>query len=42
MAAMANPVLKGILIEEAVAIGDVCRVGSAVLEVSQGRQPCWS
>ncbi len=29
------------LTEEAVAIGDVFRLGSAVIEVSQGRQPCW-
>lgn len=27
--------------EHNVCIGDVVRVGSAVLEVSQGRQPCW-
>ncbi|MBB6488635.1 MOSC domain-containing protein [Rhizobium lusitanum] len=27
--------------EESVAIGDVFEVGSAVVEVSQGRQPCW-
>ncbi|MBB3999765.1 MOSC domain-containing protein YiiM [Aureimonas pseudogalii] len=29
------------LTEETVAIGDVFRLGSAVIEVSQGRQPCW-
>ncbi len=29
------------LTEEAVAIGDVFRWGQAVVEVSQGRQPCW-
>ncbi len=29
------------LTEENIAIGDVFRLGSAVLEVSQGRQPCW-
>lgn len=27
--------------ESTVAIGDVFRVGGALLEVSQGRQPCW-
>lgn len=27
--------------ETQVAIGDVFRLGSAVIEVSQGRQPCW-
>ncbi|MCP4602985.1 MAG: MOSC domain-containing protein [Proteobacteria bacterium] len=27
--------------EETVCIGDVYRVGKAVLQVSQGRQPCW-
>lgn len=27
--------------ERAVAAGDVFRLGSAVIEVSQGRQPCW-
>ena len=27
--------------EHAVAIGDVFRLGSALIEVSQGRQPCW-
>ncbi|CAH1650989.1 MULTISPECIES: MOSC domain-containing protein [unclassified Chelatococcus] len=27
--------------EAAVAIGDVFRLGSAVVEVTQGRQPCW-
>ncbi|MBS7699686.1 MULTISPECIES: MOSC domain-containing protein [unclassified Chelatococcus] len=27
--------------EATVAIGDVFRLGSAVVEVSQGRQPCW-
>ncbi|GGF68309.1 molybdenum cofactor sulfurase [Azorhizobium oxalatiphilum] len=29
------------LTEEAVAIGDVFELGSAVIEISQGRQPCW-
>ncbi|KQT60741.1 MULTISPECIES: MOSC domain-containing protein [unclassified Aureimonas] len=29
------------LTEETVAIGDVFRLGSSVIEVSQGRQPCW-
>lgn len=29
------------LTEENVAIGDVFELGAAVLEVSQGRQPCW-
>ncbi|MFD2265005.1 MOSC domain-containing protein [Lacibacterium aquatile] len=29
------------LVEADVAIGDVFRLGSALLEVSQGRQPCW-
>lgn len=29
------------LTEDAVAIGDVFRLGTAVIEVSQGRQPCW-
>lgn len=29
------------LCETDVAIGDVFRLGSAVIEVSQGRQPCW-
>lgn len=29
------------LSEDVVAIGDVFEIGSAVLEVSQGRQPCW-
>lgn len=29
------------LTEETVAIGDVFSLGTAVLEVSQGRQPCW-
>ena len=28
-------------LEDAVSIGDVFRVGAAVIEVSQGRQPCW-
>jgi MOSC domain-containing protein YiiM len=28
--------------ESNVAIGDVFRMGSAVFQVSQGRQPCWS
>ncbi|ACK52603.1 MOSC domain containing protein [Methylocella silvestris BL2] len=27
--------------EDSVALGDVFRVGSAVIEVAQGRQPCW-
>ncbi|WP_295812276.1 MOSC domain-containing protein [uncultured Nitratireductor sp.] len=27
--------------EETVALGDVFRLGKAVVEVSQGRQPCW-
>ncbi len=27
--------------ESSVAIGDVFRVGGALIEVSQGRQPCW-
>ena len=27
--------------EETVALGDVFRLGNAILEVSQGRQPCW-
>lgn len=29
------------LIESDVAVGDVFKLGSAVLQVSQGRQPCW-
>ncbi|HWW49628.1 MAG TPA: MOSC domain-containing protein [Xanthobacteraceae bacterium] len=29
------------LTEDQVAVGDVFRLGSATLEVSQGRQPCW-
>jgi len=29
------------LTEETTAIGDVFRLGAAVIEVSQGRQPCW-
>ncbi|MDI7863511.1 MOSC domain-containing protein [Rhizobiaceae bacterium n13] len=29
------------LTEETVAIGDVFEIGTAVVEVSQGRQPCW-
>lgn len=29
------------LTENDVAIGDVFRLGSAIIEVSQGRQPCW-
>ncbi|MDR6935777.1 MOSC domain-containing protein [Luteibacter sp. 3190] len=29
------------LVETGVAVGDVFRLGSAVLQVSQGRQPCW-
>ncbi|PNG28045.1 MOSC domain-containing protein [Methylocella silvestris] len=27
--------------EDSVALGDVFRVGAALIEVSQGRQPCW-
>lgn len=27
--------------EQSVALGDVFRLGSALLQVSQGRQPCW-
>ncbi len=27
--------------EETVAVGDVFRLGKAIVEVSQGRQPCW-
>ncbi|MTH35015.1 MOSC domain-containing protein [Paracoccus limosus] len=27
--------------EDGVAVGDVFRLGSAILQVSQGRQPCW-
>lgn len=27
--------------EEVVAIGDVFEIGTAIVEVSQGRQPCW-
>lgn len=27
--------------EQTIAIGDVFQIGSAVIEVSQGRQPCW-
>lgn len=27
--------------EDDVAVGDIFRVGSALIEVSQGRQPCW-
>ena len=27
--------------EESVAVGDVYRIGTAVLQVSQARQPCW-
>src|SRR5690606_17234287 len=27
--------------ESSVAVGDVFRVGGALIEVSQGRQPCW-
>lgn len=29
------------LLETAVAIGDVFTLGAAIIEVSQGRQPCW-
>ncbi len=29
------------LTETTVAVGDIFRLGSAVLQVSQGRQPCW-
>ncbi len=29
------------LIEQEVCIGDVFRLGTALVEVSQGRQPCW-
>ncbi len=29
------------LTEEDVAVGDVFALGSAIIEVSQGRQPCW-
>ena len=29
------------LTEETVAVGDVFRLGTALIEVSQGRQPCW-
>ena len=29
------------LVESDVAVGDVFAIGSAVIEVSQGRQPCW-
>jgi len=29
------------LTEDSVAIGDVFRLGTAIVEVSQGRQPCW-
>ena len=29
------------LTEDVVAIGDIFSLGSAVLQVSQGRQPCW-
>lgn len=29
------------LLETDVAVGDVFRLGSAVLQISQGRQPCW-
>ncbi len=29
------------LTEETVCVGDVFRIGTAVLQVSQGRQPCW-
>ena len=27
--------------EETVAVGDIFRLGGAILQVSQGRQPCW-
>lgn len=27
--------------ENAICIGDVCAAGSALIQVSQGRQPCW-
>jgi len=47
-----NPILSGPgafgenlsttgIVEADIAIGDVFRIGSAVLQVSQGRQPCW-
>ena len=29
------------LTEDTVAVGDVFRLGTALIEVSQGRQPCW-
>lgn len=29
------------LTEETIAIGDVFRLGTSIIEVSQGRQPCW-
>lgn len=29
------------LTETTVAVGDIFRLGSAILQVSQGRQPCW-
>lgn len=29
------------LAEDTVAVGDVFRLGAALIEVSQGRQPCW-
>ncbi|MGE0231000.1 MAG: MOSC domain-containing protein [Flavobacteriaceae bacterium] len=29
------------LLEDDVAVGDVFALGSAIIEVSQGRQPCW-
>ncbi|MEX1826770.1 MOSC domain-containing protein [Luteibacter sp. CQ10] len=29
------------LVETNVAVGDIFRLGTAVLQVSQGRQPCW-
>lgn len=29
------------LTEEGVAVGDIFRLGTALLQVSQGRQPCW-
>ncbi|MDX6751892.1 MOSC domain-containing protein [Geminicoccaceae bacterium 1502E] len=27
--------------EATVCVGDICRLGSALVQVSQGRQPCW-
>ncbi len=29
------------LTEKTVAVGDIFRLGSALIQVSQGRQPCW-